>query len=189
MAVVSVSVSEREVLLAEARLWWFRLLLGVLFLILGFVILGYDTRSLTVLSIFLGVSFLLSSLTWFAVASVADEFKGVWITGGVLGLVCGILAFAYPDETLRVLSLLLGWFLLLGGLVHTIGALANRDREAWWMGLASGIIMFGLGAWAVRETDRSVILLVTIVGVYCVLKGVLELVVGIRLRRLKGTLT
>jgi hypothetical protein len=34
-----------------------------------------------------------------------------------------------------------------------------------------------------------VILLVTIVGVYCVLKGVLELVVGIRLRRLKGTLT
>jgi len=186
MAVIA--VSEREVLVAEARLWWFRIVLGVLFLILGFVILGYDTRSLTVLSIFLGVSFLLSALTWFAVASVTDEFRGVWITGGVLGVICGILAFVYPDETLRVLSLLLGWFLLLGGLVHTIGSLMNRDREAWWMSLVSGIIMFGLGAWAVRETDRSVILLATIVGVYCLLKGALEIVMGVRLHRLKREL-
>jgi uncharacterized membrane protein HdeD (DUF308 family) len=188
MAVVVVSVPDREALLASARQWWLRILAGVLFLILGFVILGYDTRSLVVLSVFLGVSFLLSALTWFLVASVADEFRGVWIAGGVLGLACGILAFAYPDETLRVLSLLLGWFLLLGGLVHTIGALMNRDRELWWMSLVFGIILFGLGAWSVGETDRSVIVLATIVGVYCVLKGILELVAGVRMHRLKREL-
>jgi hypothetical protein len=61
MLVVEDSDPERQALLAEARHWWLRLLWGVLFLVLGFVIFGYDADSLTVLSIFIGVSFLLSS--------------------------------------------------------------------------------------------------------------------------------
>jgi len=141
-----------------------------------------------VLSIFIGVSFLLSSLTWFLAAAVAVEGRGFWIVGGVLGLAAAIIAFAYPDETLRVLSLLLGWFLLLGGLLQLVGALTHRSRELWWIGLIFGIVLFGLGAWAVGETDRSLALLATIVGVYCLLKGVLEVVVALRLRSLKHEL-
>ena len=188
MATVDYSAAERELILAESRHWFIRVLWGVLFLILGFIILGYDTQSLTVLSIFIGVSFLLSSLTWFLAAAVAVEGRGFWIVGGVLGLAAAIVAFAYPDETLRVLSLLLGWFLLLGGLLQLVGALTHRDRELWWIGLIFGIVLFGLGAWAVGETDRSLALLATIVGVYCLLKGVLEVVVALRVRSLKHQL-
>lgn len=188
MITVELSGSERDALLAEARGWGLRLFWAVLFLILGFIILGYDAQSATVLSIFFGVSFLLSSVTWFLTAAVATEGRGFWVVGGVLGLVAAIVAFAYPDETLRVLSLLLGWFLLLGGLVQLVGALTHRDRELWWISLVFGIVLFGLGAWAVGETDRSLALLATIVGVYCVLKGVLEALVALRLRRLKHEL-
>jgi uncharacterized membrane protein HdeD (DUF308 family) len=188
MVTVELSSSERDALLASARHWWLHLFGAALFLILGFIILGYDAQSLTVLSIFFGVSFLLSSLTWFLAASVADEGRWFWIIGGVLGLVAAIVAFAYPDETVRVLSLLLGWFLLLAGLVQFIGALAHRDRELWWISLVFGILLFGLGAWAVGDSDRSLALLATIVGVYCVLKGVLDAVIALRLRRLKHEL-
>jgi uncharacterized membrane protein HdeD (DUF308 family) len=189
MMLVEFTDPEREAILVAARRWWLHLFGSVLFLILGFIILGYDSDSLTVLSIFFGVSFLLSSLTWFLAASVADEGRWFWIIGGLLGFVAAIVAFAYPDETIRVLSLLLGWFLLLAGLVQLIGALAHRDRELWWVSLIFGIILFGLGAWAVGETDRSVALLTTIVGIFCVLKGVMDAVVALRLRRLKHALT
>jgi uncharacterized membrane protein HdeD (DUF308 family) len=185
MLVIEYSDPERQAILAEARHWWLRLLWGMLFLVLGFVIFGYDADSLTVLSIFIGVSFLLSSLTWLLMGLVAVEGRGFWLVGGVLGLAAAIVAFAYPDETLRVLSLMLGWFLLLAGLVQFVGALRHRDRELWWVSLIFGIVVFGLGAWAVGETDRSLTLLATIVGIYCVLKGALELIVAMRLRSLK----
>jgi uncharacterized membrane protein HdeD (DUF308 family) len=176
---------ERDFTLATARLWGVTFAIGVLFLILGFVILGYDDRSLTVLSIFIGISFLMTSMTWFLLAAVVDELKWFWVVSALLAFGGAIVAFAYPDETLKVLSLILGWFLLLTGIVQFIVALTNRDREGWWLNLLVGIILFGLGAWAVGETDRSLVLLTTIVGVYCVLKGILEIMLALSQRRLK----
>jgi uncharacterized membrane protein HdeD (DUF308 family) len=176
---------ERDFTLATARLWGVTFAIGVLFLILGFVILGYDDRSLTVLSIFIGISFLMTSMTWFLLAAVVDELKWFWVVSALLAFGGAIVAFAYPDETLKVLSLILGWFLLLTGIVQFQVALTNRDREGWWLNLLAGIILFGLGAWAVGETDRSLVLLTTIVGVYCVLKGILEILLALSQRRLK----
>ncbi len=184
----SLTSSQREAALAATRLWGLTLLVGIFFLVLGFIILGYDDRSLTALSIFMGVSFLMTSLTWFVFAAVVDELKWFWVIGALLALGGGIVAFVYPDETLKILSLILGWFLLLTGIVQFIAALTNRDREGWWLNLLVGVVMFGLGAWAVGETDRSLTLLTTLVGVYCVLKGILDILIALRQRRLKREL-
>jgi uncharacterized membrane protein HdeD (DUF308 family) len=179
---------DRELALAATRLWGLTFFVGILFLLLGFVILGYDERSLTVLSIFIGISFLMTSLTWFLLAAVVDELKWFWVVSALLAFGGAIVAFAYPDETLKVLSLIIGWFLLLSGLVQFLVALTNRDREGWWLNLLVGFVMFALGAWAVGEDDRSLILLTTIVGVYCVLKGILEILLALKQRRLKREL-
>ena len=39
------------------------------------------------------------------------------------------------------------------------------------MGLISGIISIALGAWAIGNPDRSVLLFVTIIGIWCIFKG------------------
>ena len=88
-----------------------------------------------------------------------------------------------------MLSLIVGWTLLLSGLLDAISALASRDYEYWWLSLIAGLVMFGLGAWAVRETERSVVLLLTIVGVYCLVRGITEIVRAFRLRQIKHELT
>ena len=177
-----ITTTEREETFAASRHWFLKLLVGVLFLVLGFVVLGYDDRSLTVLSIFVGVSFLMTGLSWFLIAVLVDELKGFWIVAGLLASGAGIAVFVYPDETLKVISLFLGWFLLLGGIVHFLIAVTNRDREGWWLGVVFGIVQFGLGAWAVGETERSLALLMTLVGVYCVIKGIYEMIVALQLR-------
>jgi uncharacterized membrane protein HdeD (DUF308 family) len=185
---VVLTTLEREEALAMTRQWGLRLIVGILFLILGFVVLGYDDRSLTVLSIFIGVSFLMTGLSWFLVAGLVDELRGFWVVGGLLAVGGGIAAFAYPDETLKILSLFLGWFLLLAGFIQFIAAVTNRDRDGWWLGLVVGIVLFGLGAWAVGETDRSIVLLTTLVGVYCIIKGMYDVIVALQFRRLKREL-
>jgi uncharacterized membrane protein HdeD (DUF308 family) len=167
-----------------ARLWPVPLVVGVLSIILGFVVLSYDTSSLAVVSILVGVSLCYAGVTWLVQAGLSPEHRWFLGIGGVLLLVAGVIAFVYPDETLRVISLIVGWSMLLAGIVGIATSLANRHREHWWMGLVAGLIELGLGGWAVRETDRSIILLLTIVGVYCVIGGVSSIVQAFQLRKI-----
>lgn len=175
---------------AAASLWPVGLVAGILYLILGFIVLSYDATSLSLVSILIGVSFMFTGITWLVLLPrVMPDLKWFWIVAGILAIVAGIVAFAYPDESLRVLSLIVGWTLLLSGLLDAISALASRDYEYWWLSLIAGLVMFGLGAWAVRETERSVVLLLTIVGVYCLVRGITEIVRAFRLRQVKQELT
>jgi uncharacterized membrane protein HdeD (DUF308 family) len=171
-----------------ARLWPVPLVVGVLSVILGFVVLSYNTSSLAVVSILVGVSLCYTGLSWLMLAGITDEHRWFLAIGGVLLLVAGVIAFVYPDETLRVISLIVGWSMLLAGILGIALSLAHRDRDHWWMGLVVGLLNLGLGGWAVRETDRSVILLLTIVGVYCVIGGVSSIVHAFQLRKLKESL-
>jgi uncharacterized membrane protein HdeD (DUF308 family) len=168
-----------------ARLWPVPLVVGALSVILGFVVLSYNTSSLAVVSILVGVSLCYTGVTWLMMAFVDSEHRWFIAIAGALLLAGGVVAFVYPDETLRVISLIVGWSMLLSGILGIAVSLANRDREHWWIGLVAGLLQLGLGGWAVRETDRSVILLLTIVGIYCVIGGISSIVAAFQLRAAK----
>ena len=173
----------RDMLQAVSRLWWLYLITGIVMLVLGFVVLSYDAKSLATTSILIGVSFLVAGMGWLVTGLTMDEGRWWVITGGILGLVAGIIAFVYPGETLLVLGLLTGWYLLVAGIVEVVQSTLHRKRDLWWLGLITGIVMVGLGAWAVRDDDRSVLLLVTIVGVFCLLRGIRDLIAAFALRQ------
>jgi uncharacterized membrane protein HdeD (DUF308 family) len=180
--------SERRLAESVTPGWWLFLITGILNLILGFIVLSYDTGSLLTVSILIGFSFLFTGLSWLVGASGAGEMKWWFIVGGVLALIAAIIAFAYPDETLRVLGLLTGWFLLVVGIIDIIASLANRDRDLWWLGLIQGLVMLVLGVWAAGEDDRSIFLLLTLVGIFLVVRGAGHLITAFGLRRLKRDL-
>lgn len=185
---IATTAAEREALRDVSRRWYLRILVGVLFLVFGFIVFGYDERSVAVLSIFIGVSFALTGLSWLLIAALVEEVRVFFLVIGLLALGGSIAAFVWPDETLKILSLMLGWFLLLGGIAQFALAVMQRDREGWWLGVVFGVLQFGLGAWALGETERSVVLFATLIGIYCVVKGVFELIAGFELRRLKHRL-
>jgi uncharacterized membrane protein HdeD (DUF308 family) len=61
-------------------------------------------------------------------------------------------------------------------------SLSNTNLKGWWLLLLAGIISFALGAWTIGNPDRSVLLLVTILGVYAIFHGVAELMFGFQVR-------
>ena len=56
------------------------------------------------------------------------------------------------------------------------------------MGLIAGIISIGLGAWAIGNPERSVLLFVTIVGIWAIFKGAADLVAAFTYHSLKKDL-
>jgi uncharacterized membrane protein HdeD (DUF308 family) len=52
------------------------------------------------------------------------------------------------------------------------------------MGLIAGIVQIGLGAWAIGNPDRSVLLFVSIVGIWAIIKGATDLMAAFTFKSL-----
>ena len=55
--------------------------------------------------------------------------RWLWLLSGGLGIAAAIVAWAYPDETLRVLALLLGCFLIVAGVLDAPAAGGHRRQR------------------------------------------------------------
>jgi Short repeat of unknown function (DUF308) len=60
--------------------------------------------------------------------------------------------------------------------------LAGPKVEWWWTGLLLGIAELVLGVWAVRSWERSLLTLMTLVGVWAIVYGVNEIFAAFTLR-------
>lgn len=162
---------------------WGFLILGVLWIGYGLFVLSYRPGSLAAVAALAGVAFLLGGISQLVVAARASQWRWLFIVSGVLAVVAGILAFVWPDATLFVLSVLVAWYLVAFGVIHLVGALAGPKVEWWWTQLLLGIAELVLGVWAVRSWERSLVVLVTLVGTWAIFYGVSEIFAAFSLRR------
>ena len=180
---------ERAVAQAYASTWWLFMIVGILWLLLGFFILSLRPGSITAVAILISIAFWLGAFAQFAVALV---LQGGWrvfaIICGILAIGAGIATIVWPGPTLVVLSVFVAWYLLIRGIFDSVIALTHTQVHGWWLGLVSGVIGIGLGAWAIGNPDRSVLLLVTIIGIWSIVKGVVDLVSAFRFRDLEKAL-
>ena len=165
-----------------SAVWWWFLALGVLWTLFGTYVLSYRVGSLAAVAALVGVAFLLGGLTQLMVAGRVQSWRWLFILAGILAVAAGIGTFVWPDITLYVVSILVAWYLVLFGILHLVGALAGPKVHYWWTQLLLGIAELGLGVWAVRSWQRSLLTLVTLVGVWAIFHGVNEIFAAFTLR-------
>jgi uncharacterized membrane protein HdeD (DUF308 family) len=164
--------------------WWLFLVLGVLWILFGMFVLSYNVGSLLALAVFAGITFVMTGITQVLAAGRVDSWRWLWVVGGALSIIAGILAFVWPGMTLLVLSVILAWFLVFKGIMDVVGALASIGRPWWWLTLILGIVELLLGIWAAGYPGRSLFVFVNLVGIYAVAYGFTELFAAFELRGL-----
>jgi uncharacterized membrane protein HdeD (DUF308 family) len=85
------------------------------------------------------------------------------------------MSFVWPAITLYVVAVLVAWYLIIFGIIHLVAALAGPKVGYWWTQLLLGVAELALGIWAVRSWERSLVTLVTLVGVWAIVHGVAEI--------------
>ena len=174
-----------DALRSLARSWWLFLILGILWILFGMFVLSYNVGSLLALAIFAGVTFIMTGVNQILAASRAEGgWRWLYLIGGALSIIAGIIAFAWPGRTLLVLAVLLAWFLVFKGIVDIVAALASHGRPYWWLGLILGILELLLGIWAVGYPGRSLFVFVNLVGIYAIFHGFTEVFAAFDLRGL-----
>jgi uncharacterized membrane protein HdeD (DUF308 family) len=177
-------LGSRDAIRGLAGSWWLFLLIGVLWILFGMFVLSYNVGSLLALAIFAGVTFLMTGVTQILSASRARDWRWLYVVGGVLSILAGILAFVWPGRTLLVLAGILAWFLVFKGIVDIVAALSAHGRPYWWLGLILGVLELLLGIWAAGYPGRSLFVFVNLGGVYAVFYGFTELFAAFDLRGL-----
>jgi uncharacterized membrane protein HdeD (DUF308 family) len=162
--------------------WGWFLVLGILWTGFGMYVLSYRVGSLAAVATLIGVAFVAGGITQLAVASRVQSWRWLYIISGLLGVAAGIGTFFWPDITLYVVAILVAWYLVLFGILHLVSALAGPKVHYWWTQLLLGVAELALGVWAVRSWQRSLLTLVTLVGVWAIFHGVAEIFAAFTLR-------
>jgi uncharacterized membrane protein HdeD (DUF308 family) len=162
--------------------WWWFLILGVLWTWFGMFVLSYRVGSLQAVAALVGVAFLFGGVTQLAVAARIQDWRWLFILGGILSVAAGIITFVWPGITLFVVSILVAWYLIVFGVMHIVAALAGPKVAWWWTQLLLGIAELILGVWAIRSYQRSLLTFVTLVGVWAIFHGVNEIFAAFSLR-------
>jgi len=91
-----------------ARSWWLFVILGVLWIMFGMFVLSYNVGSLLALAIFAGVTFIMTGINQLlSFGRVEGGWRWLFLVGGALSIIAGIIAFVWPGRTLLVLSVVL----------------------------------------------------------------------------------
>jgi uncharacterized membrane protein HdeD (DUF308 family) len=103
---------------------------------------------------------------------------------GIVAIIFGLVAFFTPAITLYVLTLMFGAYAFLDGIVSLVAAVRSaRAGHHWWGLLFEGIVGLGAAATTAIWPALTLLVLVTIIGLWAIVTGVFEIVAAIHLRR------
>jgi uncharacterized membrane protein HdeD (DUF308 family) len=170
------------------RAWGWFLVAGIAWIVFAFVILSFNYRTVWAIAIFFGIGFIVGGTMELAVAAMTPGWKWLHILLGIVSILAGLFALVWPGETFLVLSAIVGWLLLIYGIIDIVFAFSTRDMDnLWWMQLIAGIIMVLIGFWAISPDSATVasyrgsVLLVVWIGAAALIRGVSDVIVGFRL--------
>lgn len=183
------TLTEEEASGAERALtktWWLFLVTGVAWVLIAFMVLGFDPSSAATIGYLMGFFFIAAGVNELVQIAFADGWK--WLHGvlGALFLATGVMALLEPFQTFGILALLIGWYLLFKGIFTIVLSVSERHEIGLWgLGLAAGIMELVIGAWALGYPGRSAWLLVLWVGIGALLRGITEIVFAFQLHRVR----
>jgi uncharacterized membrane protein HdeD (DUF308 family) len=164
------------------RFWWVFVATGILWILFAFVVLSASIASVWAVAVLFGIGFISGGILELVTASLADRYRWMHVLFGVVSIVAGVVALAWPGQTFVVLAAIVGWYLAIDGLVTTIVAISTRnEHELWWLGLLIGVAQLLIGFWAIGYVGRSVALLLVWVAAGALGRGISSLMIGMSL--------
>ena len=128
--------------------WGWIVAFGVVSVLAGLIALGGATMFATATAVYIvGFMMLFEGATEIVAAFNAKEWSHriLWLLLGALYVFAGIICLQNPFAAATILTLLLGFALIIGGLVRIFLATRMRHGTPWGWVVFSGLISFFLG--------------------------------------------
>ena len=170
---------------ALADSWWSFAMRGALALLFGLGALSYPGLTVLVLIIFFGVYALIDGLTA-VMMGIGEKKWFVYLLLGLISVAAGVFAIARPGATALALLWLIGIWAVVKGVTEIAAAIQIRKEiEGEWAIALSGVLSILFGVFVLARPGAGALALVWLIAIYAFAHGILELMLGFKLRRLK----
>jgi uncharacterized membrane protein HdeD (DUF308 family) len=159
------------------RFWWVLLIVGIAWIVVGFVVLRFDSSTVELVSVLFGILILLAAGGEIFRAVVTPTGWRVWhVIFAVLLVLGAVLVFVHPGDSFVSLALVTGFYFVFAGtydIVSSLFSLAYFPGAA--LQLASGVLQVVLGFIASSSLSASIFVLVLFVALSALFRGVAEI--------------
>jgi uncharacterized membrane protein HdeD (DUF308 family) len=117
--------------------------------------------------------------------SVIDTLKVHWrlyVLEGVMMIVLGVLAIAYPIFATLTVDLYLGWLFLFSGLVALVATFSARQFPGFWWALVTALLSVLVGAALICNPEEGVISLTAVLTAFFLVEGAFQAAAAISYR-------
>jgi uncharacterized membrane protein HdeD (DUF308 family) len=163
--------------------WQASLFAGVVTVILGLIVALHPSGSLNVIAVLIGVLLLIWGIFDLVRVFDRDEPSRVWLgIAGLLLVVIGVVLIRHLNLTVALVGLVIGITWIVQGLAGLVTGFSGGSREGrgWWIFFGFVSLIAGIVVTAVPTT--SVTVLAVLVGIWFIVQGLMEIIVGFVLR-------
>lgn len=171
------------------RAAWVYLAAGILSVLFGAVVLSLvlDWVGLYTVALFVGVFLIAWGVLHILAALLDQPAHWVWhVIGGALSVGAGVLAIGWPNVTLFILAEIIGWSLIVWGILDLLSAFATYGLRHWWLYLIRGFASIALGFLALGRENVTLYFVVTLLAAFVIIWGVGDIVIAFMLHGAKA---
>jgi uncharacterized membrane protein HdeD (DUF308 family) len=118
--------------------------------------------------------------------AVVAEHRTWFTILGIILIVLGLIAIAFPFLTTIAAKIFLGWLFLIGGIVQIIHAFSTQRWSEFFLDLLIGVLYVLAGAWLAFFPLTGILTLTILLAVMFIIQGVLQLGMAFRMRPKQG---
>jgi uncharacterized membrane protein HdeD (DUF308 family) len=160
--------------------WGWILFYGIVTLLLGIAVLVWPAASLITLAILFGIQLLVAGIFEIVAAFAREEETGgmrvLYAILGILSIIVGIWCLRNPGFTVLTLSLLLGIFWVVHGLIEMVSAIADSSTPSRGWRIFGGILSVLAGLVVLVWPGITPFVLIWVLGIFLVVYGIILII-------------
>lgn len=169
------------------RTWWVLMLRGLVAIVFGVLTWLQPAASATALILVFGAYVFVDGLLGvYAAIKSRHQSRHWWVIllWGLTGVVVGVLTAVNPAVTALVLTLYIGVWALVTGVMEIIAAIRLRqEMEGEWVLVLGGVISVLFGAFVLAQPGAGMMAMLWVLAAYAVVFGVLMVILAFKIRK------
>ncbi|HYJ59326.1 MAG TPA: HdeD family acid-resistance protein [Methyloceanibacter sp.] len=117
-----------------------------------------------------------------AMRETVKRYSLWYLLQGVLMVVAGVLALIYPLLASVAMVYLLGWILIISGVLQAIGLIGARDVPHYWLQLISVVLAIVIGLLLLRQPDSGLLVMTVLLIVFFMVEGISKIIFALTIR-------
>ncbi len=117
-----------------------------------------------------------------AMRDTVKRYSLWYLIQGVLLIVAGVLAVIYPAVSSAAVIALLGWLLIISGVVQGLSLIGARHVPHFWLQLISVILAVLIGCLFLRDPAQGLMTIALLLIVFFMMEGISKVVFALTIR-------